>query len=236
MLAAGSRRVGGAGGCPTVSARIVSAAGVQTDGTALSAPDDHLVAGPDCCVIFSASGRVSGAGGCPTVSARVVSTAGIQIAGTALSAPDDHFAGAVVPYGRVIVSRLGRVGEAGGCPTVGAGIVSAAGVNKGGLDVAVKSAPDDHFSSGPHCRVIGSGIRSVGEAGGCPTVGAGIVSPTSIRIAGDVIVSAPEGRSVQFRPRQSSRCRSRPPCALAGGPARWRLLSNYRCWGCISRR
>ena len=44
----------------------------------------------------------------------------------------------------------GRVGGAGGCPTVGAGIVSAAGVQV----AAVISAPDDHFTAGPHRCVM----------------------------------------------------------------------------------
>ncbi len=47
---------------------------------AISAPDDHFTAGPDCRVIVSAIGRVSRAGGCPTIGARIVSPAGIQIA------------------------------------------------------------------------------------------------------------------------------------------------------------
>ena len=42
------------------------------------------------------------------------------------------------------------------------------------------SAPDDHFTAGPDCRVrFGQG--RVGRAGGCPTVGAGIVSPAGIK-------------------------------------------------------
>ena len=48
---------------------------------------------------------------------------------------------------------LGRVGEAGGCPTIGAGIVSPAGIKI----VAADPAPDDHFTTGPDCRVTSSG-------------------------------------------------------------------------------
>ena len=44
------------------------------------------------------------------------------------STPDDHFAAR--PDCRVKVSGSGRVGSAGGCPTVRAGIVSPAGVQK----------------------------------------------------------------------------------------------------------
>ena len=66
----------------------------------------------------------------------------------------------------------------GGCPTVGAGIVSPAGVETA---VIIISAPDDHFTAGPDCRVILSGSGCVGGAGGCPTVGARIISPAGVQ-------------------------------------------------------
>ena len=125
----GDGRVGGVGGCPTVGAGIVSAAGVQIVIGAMSAPDDHFAAGPHCRVTVSARGRVGGAGGCPTIRAGIVSAAGVQIAGVASSAPDDHFTAG--PHCRVNVSASGRVGGAGGCPTIRAGIVSPAGVQIG---------------------------------------------------------------------------------------------------------
>ena len=75
---AGGGRVGGAGGCPTVGAGIVSPASVQDSRCRYSAPDDHFAAGPDCRVIVAGSGRVGGAGGCPTVRAGIVSAAGVQ--------------------------------------------------------------------------------------------------------------------------------------------------------------
>jgi hypothetical protein len=59
----------------------------------------------------------------------------------------------------VIDSTLGRVGGAGGCPTIRAGIISAAGVRI--ADNVVPSTPNDHFSAGPDCRVMGSGKRSI---------------------------------------------------------------------------
>ena len=93
-----------------------------------------------------------------------------------ISAPDDHFT--VGPYCRVIASGSGRVGGAGGCPTIGAGIVSPAGVQ---IAASVISAPDDHFAAGPHCRVSESASRRVGGAGGCPTVRAGIVSAAGVQ-------------------------------------------------------
>ena len=77
-----------------------------------------------------------------------------------MSAPDDHFTAG--PHCRVNVSGSGRVGGAGGCPTVGAGIVSPAGVQKA---AAIISAPDDHFAAGPDCRVHVSGSGGVGECG-----------------------------------------------------------------------
>ena len=78
--ASGSGRVGGAGGCPTIRAGIVSPAGVRRRWRPSSAPDDHFTAGPDCRVTVSGSGRVGGAGGCPTIRAGIVSPAGVQIA------------------------------------------------------------------------------------------------------------------------------------------------------------
>ena len=46
---------------------------------------------------------------------------------------------------------------------------------------AAISAPDDHFAAGPDCRVKLSGIGRVGGAGGCPTIGAGIVSAAGVQ-------------------------------------------------------
>ena len=69
------------------------------------------------------------------------------------------------------------------------------------------SAPDDHFAAGPDCRVISSGAGSaVSGAGGCPTVGAGIVSPAGVK----------DRCRRHIRPRRSSRCRSTRPCERIG--------------------
>src|SRR5207253_5813454 len=81
------------------------------------------------------------------------------------AAPDDHFAAG--PHCRMLVSGIGRVGGGGGCPTVGAGIISPAGVQ---IAADTSSAPDDHFAAGPDCRVTVSGSGRVGKAGGCPCV------------------------------------------------------------------
>ena len=94
--------------------------------------------------------------------------------------------------------------------------------------VSPSSAPDDHFTAGPHCRVNVSGSGRVGRAGGCPTIRAGIVSPAGVR----------KPRSCQLHPKRSFHCRSRLPCDRFGQRARWWCwwLSNYPCWDCISRR
>ena len=115
--------------------------------------------------------------------------------------------------------------DAGGRPTIRAGIVSPAGVQ---IVAVIRSTPDDHFAAGPDCRVTESGRGRVGGAGGCPTIRAGIVSPAGVQI--DVPSS--------LHPRRSFRCRSRLPCDRIGQRARWSCwwLSNYSCWDCISRQ
>ena len=150
MKVSGSGRVGSAGGCPTVFAGIVSAAGAKIIREVMSTPHDHLAAGPHCRVKFSASGRIGGAGSYPTICAGIVSAPGVQpVTHTIIkiSAPKDHFTAG--PDYRVIDSRRRRVGGAGCCPTVCAGIVSPAGVQI----AAVTAAPHDHFTAGPDCRV-----------------------------------------------------------------------------------
>ena len=69
MKSSGRGRVVGAGGCPAISAWIISAAGVKVAGITESTPDDHFTAGPDCRVIESGLGRVGGADGRPLVCA-----------------------------------------------------------------------------------------------------------------------------------------------------------------------
>ena len=182
-------------GCRTRCSGAVSPAGVQR-AVAISAPDDHFAAGPDCRVIVSASGRVGGAGGCPTVRAGIVSPAGVKC-GRIVSTPDDHFAAG--PDCRVHGSRSGRVGGAGGCPTIRAGIVSAAGVNK--VPVS-SSAPDDHFAAGPDCRVTVSGSRA---RWWCWWL-------SNCRCWDCICRRCSNGWSHLSRPRRSFRCRSRLPC------------------------
>ena len=114
------------------------------------------------CVVFVAIQRIR---------AGIVSTASAGRVEAIPAAPDDHLTAG--PDCRMVVSGSGRVGGAGGRPTVGAGIVSASGVQTGAV---VISAPDDHFAASPQRRVIEPGSGRVGGAGGRPTVRARIVS------------------------------------------------------------
>ena len=65
-----------------------------------------------------------------------------ELAAAIRSTPDDHFTAG--PDCRVMVSGRGRVGGAGGCPTIRAGIVSPAGVQ-----IAVTSTPPQTIISLP---------------------------------------------------------------------------------------
>ncbi len=146
------------------------------------------------------------------------------MAAAVVSAPDDHFTAG--PDCRVIGSGSGRVGGAGGCPTIRAGIVSPAGVQSGRRQ-HIHPRRSFHCRSRLPCDRIAASGR-VGGAGGCPTVRAGIVSPASVQIA----------MKYRVRPRRSFHCRSRLPCDRLGQRARWWCwwLSNCPCWDCISRR
>ena len=177
----------------------VSPAGVEIAGK--SAPDDHLAGGtgPHGRVSVSGIGRIGGAGGGPTISAGTIPSAGVQNSMTfeIFSAPDDHLAAG--PDCSEIESAIGRVSGAGGCPTISAGIISAAGVESVSIDA---SAPDDHFAVGPHRGVEASTGGRAGCAGGCPTIGAGIISAAGVKISW----------CHHLRPRRSFRCRSTPRC------------------------
>src|SRR5215831_11274651 len=157
------------GGYPTVGGRIVSPASVQESQVAVpTAPDDHFGAGPHCRVPLSAIRRVADGGGVPTIGAGVISAAGVQINVVAqavkkMPTPDDHFGAG--PHCRVPLSAIRRVADGGGVPTIGAGVISAAGVQINVVAQAVKKmpTPDDHFGAGPHCRVPLSAIRRVAD-------------------------------------------------------------------------
>src|SRR4029077_15774694 len=77
---------------------------------------------------------------------RTVSTSGVECVGIGIfSTPDDHFTAG--PHGCVKESGRGRVRCAGGCPSISAGIISAAGIENAG---EVKSAPYNHFATSPN--------------------------------------------------------------------------------------
>ena len=143
-----------------------------------SAPDDHFTAGPDCRVNVSGSGRVSGAGGCPTVRAGIVSPAGVQKSRCCRTRPRRSF------HCRSRLPCEGFVQRArwwcwwlSNCPCWD---YICRQCSKAGIHL---STPNDHFTAGPDCRVHVSASRRIGGAGGCPTIGAGIVSPAGIQRA-----------------------------------------------------
>src|SRR5439155_7672018 len=120
-------------------------------------------AGPDCCVNRSGIGRISGAGSCSTVCVGIVSTSGVdsRLVDVFVAAPDNHLAAG--PHCRVIFSAIGRVGGAGRCPTLAAGVVSPAGVQIAAVAV---SAPDDHYTTGSHCCGMNPASGRGGGGGG----------------------------------------------------------------------
>src|SRR5207249_9868906 len=103
--------------------------------------------------------------GPPTCAAAVAPPATTQtVIPSAVPAPDDHFAAS--PDCRVMVPATRRVDGAGGCPTIGAGSISPAGVQQ----AAVGSAPDDHFTASPHRRLNKSSSKRSGDARRSPPV------------------------------------------------------------------
>ena len=134
-----SRRIGRAGGYPSIRTGIVSptctGAGrrwswswslagrhgglclislgiIAVAEVGISAPNNYFTAGPYCRVEFSWSRRIVCTDGLPIVRRWVVSPAGVQIAAKGVqSAPDDHLTAS--PDRRVTVAAGGRVGRAG---------------------------------------------------------------------------------------------------------------------------
>src|SRR5439155_13337683 len=81
------------------------------------------------------------------------------------------------------------------------------------IGIISNSAPDDHFTAGPDCRVSGSAIGRVGGVGGCPTVSAWVISPAGVQILEIVILSAPDDHFTA-----SPDCRvTEPGCGRVGG-------------------
>ena len=171
-----SRRVSSAGSCPTICYWIVLTAGIQevirTIVKVVAAPDDHLAAGPDGSVIFSAMGRISDTGWGPAIGDWIVSPAGIWIHVKLTTAPDDHFTAS--PDGSVLISTGGRIREAGCSPTIRGNTIPRAGVQR--VDAVSRATPDDHLGAVPDRSVKISCGRRVGHASRCPLICARIVS------------------------------------------------------------
>ena len=118
---------------------------------------------------------------------------------------------------------MGRVGGARGRPTVGAGIVSPAGVQ---TVLPVISAPDNHFAAGPDCRVSDFGAEGA------------LVVLVAVQLSVLGLYLPPVFKWMTpslVRPRRSFRCWSRLLCDQVGQRARWWCWwpSNCRCWDCI---
>ena len=192
ILLCGVKRAAGAPvracGCPTIGAEIVSAPGAKTVARdSPSSPYDHLTApGPHCGVIPSGIGGVWwclwwSSYPCPVCISRRCSTRYGQI-----RRRRSFRCRSTQPCERI--ERPARWWCCGCCPTIGAGIVSPAGIHEVAENA---STPDDHFTASPHGGVRVSWIRRVGGACGCPTVGAGIVFPSRVQI-GCIISSTPD--------------------------------------------
>src|SRR5438094_535816 len=108
-----------------------------------------------------------------------VSPAGVHLHAVFIkSPPNDHFTAG--PHCRVIGSGIGRVGPAGGHPTVSAWIVSPAGIQP------AAAAPDDHFAASPDCCVTKGAVRRIGSSGCHPAVGARIISAAGVMVQGAI--------------------------------------------------
>ena len=184
-------RVGRVSGRPTIRAGVVSAAAVDRPRVTIPTPDKHFSAVPNCPVNGSGNGRVGRARSCPTVGTGIISTTGVKRrrAIVSVTTPDDHFI--TRPDCGVILPPTGRISGAGSCPTVRNGIVPSPGV-----DVVARhnipSAPDDHLSTGPHCRVEDAPIGRTRGTRGRPTIRAGIVLSSGVQGKAHEVNAAPD--------------------------------------------
>ena len=96
------------------------------------------------------------------------------------------------------------------------------------IDAVIISAPDDHFTAGPHCRVI-----RIGASGALV-----VLVAVQLSVLGLYLPPVLNTLTLVIRPRRSFRCRSTLPCDAIGQRARWWCwwLSNCRCRDRISRR
>src|SRR5262249_10967412 len=108
----------------------------------------------------------------------------------------DHLLLSIGPYRRVAASIRRHIGGAGRRPSVVGGVIPSAGGKNPTTESICTSTPDDHFTAGPHCRVPGSGRGCVGGAGGCPTVGVGVVSSAGVERVTVVVEPAPHDHFV----------------------------------------
>ena len=104
----------------------VSPSGVQYAISILSAPDDHLAAGPDCGLILPPGWRVGCADNDPAVRSRIVSPARVDVEDAVTAAPDDHLLAS--PNYRVLRPRARLIDIANGGPGISAGIISTTGI------------------------------------------------------------------------------------------------------------
>ena len=213
---------GCAGGRPIISTKIISAAGIENAVVYLTPPQTIISLTVETAVCLDRDrGR-----------AVVLVAVQLSVPGSYLPpvlkrlplfkpAPDDHSAAG--PHCRVIDSRVGRVGGAGGCPTISARVISAAGIKNVGMSIR----PRRSFScrSTPRCVVKTQGAPVSLAAVQLSVLG--LYLPPVFKLL--ALISPP--------PRQSFRCRSRPRCDnSAEGALVVRAVSNYRCWDNICRR
>lgn len=156
----GVGRIGDAGCDPTIQLWIISAAGVEVVRNAIEkipSPNDHFTASPDGCVRCPPTRRVGCACRNPAIHHRIVSASGL----VKEPIPNDHLASR--PNCSVRISRTGRISNRGSCPTVCVGIVPPAGVQGHGKRICIRSSPNYHFATGPHCCVILPASRRIGD-------------------------------------------------------------------------
>ena len=173
----GLGRVGGTRSCPAIGGGIVSSASIKIHlGTpSVAAPDNHFTARPHCGVIDASSGAFV------VLVAVQLSVLGLYLPpvftmeDVIISAPDDHFT--VSPHCCVTISAMGA-----------SVVLVDIQLSVLGLYLPpvfktprrISTTPDDHFTAGPDCACDSSRVGRVGHAGGCPTVGAGIISPAGV--------------------------------------------------------
>ena len=162
VIESASGRVGGAGGCPTIRAGIVSPAGVQIRCAIKSTPDDHFTAGPHCRVIA----RPWAHWWCWWLSnypcwdciSRRCSNCRRQFH------PRRSFhCRSTLPCDRIGQWARWSCWWLSSYPCWDC-------ISRRCSKRRESSTPNDHFTAGPHCRVIVSASGRVDGAGGCPSV------------------------------------------------------------------